>query len=356
MNARHGERGFVLVLVLAMLVVLSLLAATVAVVSGRLVEQSQQRARRMQDELDMASTRATVLYLLATQRVTMRGVTVDNLVSFGEDGIREIQSLTDLDSTLPIGNEIVPDGRIYRGIGNARFSLQDDNGLFGVNWAAPWMLERLLAQAGGSGREPAETLVNRLLDYQDEDDLYRLNSAEADGYRKAGLPPPTNLPLTTPMELTRVMGWREALAGLTPAEINDTITVDTVGTVNVNTAPPPVLRTLAGMDEEKAERAIAYRKLQPFLSDIAFNQLLGLPQSPDEPLTVYPAASGTLKLWPSQGGQVGLLHWKMTPIDERGGRPWREDYELIQSKGPNQDGPANPVYSRLFGKQVVPGQ
>ncbi|WP_233449420.1 hypothetical protein [Thermomonas carbonis] len=103
-----------LVLVLAMLVVLSLVAGTVAAITSRLVAQSQQRAQYMQDEVDIASTRATILYLMMSQRVTVRGITVDNLVSFGEDGVREIQSPADLDSSLPIGNEIVPDGRVYR--------------------------------------------------------------------------------------------------------------------------------------------------------------------------------------------------------------------------------------------------
>ena len=66
MNAPHRQRGFVLVLVLAMLVVLGLLAGTIAAVTARLLDQAQQRAQAMQDELDIASTRATALYLLST--------------------------------------------------------------------------------------------------------------------------------------------------------------------------------------------------------------------------------------------------------------------------------------------------
>ena len=76
-------RGFVLVLVLAMLVILGLLAGTIAAVTGRLAEQAQQRAQATRDAVDIASTRATVLYLLSTQRMTLGGHTVDNLVSLG---------------------------------------------------------------------------------------------------------------------------------------------------------------------------------------------------------------------------------------------------------------------------------
>lgn len=350
MNAR--ARGFVLVLVLAMLVILSLLAGGIAATTARLAEQSRQRAQRMQDDVDVASTRATVMYLLSTQRMTVGGLTVDRLVSFGSDGIREMQSDQDLESSLPIGNEIALDARIYRGIGEARFAVQDDYGLFGVNWNPPWMLQRLLDQGGGGKATPPQTLINRLLDYQDKDNLYRLNSAEADGYRRAGLRPPTNRPLATPMELMRVMGWPEALSFLSPAELTDTVSSEAVAVVNVNTAPPRVLRTIEGVDGDMAARVVAFRKTQPFLTEVAFFEFLGLGKSAEAPIAVYPAMSGTLKLWPSHGGQVGLVHWTLTPV-ENGGRPWREDYELIQSQANASDAVAYPVRSRLFAKPVA---
>lgn len=350
MNGR--ARGFVLVLVLAMLVILSLLAGGIAATTARLAQQSQQRAQRMQDEVDIASTRATVMYLLSTQRMTVGGLTVDRLVAFRGEGIREMQSDQDLESSLPIGNEIALDARIYRGLGEARFAMQDDYGLFGVNWNPPWMLQRLLDQGGGSKPTPPQTLINRLLDYQDADNLYRLNSAERDGYRRAGLRPPTNRPLATPMELMRVIGWQEALAFLSPAELTDTVSSEAVAVVNVNTAPPRVLRTIDGVDEDMAARVVAFRKTQPFLTEVAFFEFLGLPKSAEAPIAVYPAMSGTLKLWPSHGGQVGLVHWTLTPV-ENGGRPWREDYELIQSQANASDAVAYPVRSRLFAKPVA---
>jgi hypothetical protein len=306
----------------------------------------------MQDEVDIASTRATVMYLLSTQRMTVGGLTIDRLVTFPGEGVREMQSDQDLESSLPIGNEIVPDARPYRGIGQARFAIQDDYGLFGVNWNPPWMLQRLLDQGGGSKSAPPQTLINRLLDYQDADNLYRLNSAEADGYRRAGLRPPGNRPLATPMELMRVMGWPEALAFLSPAEINDTISSEAVAVVNVNTAPARVLRSIEGVDEDMAARVVAFRKTQPFLTEVAFFEFLGLRKSAEAPIAVYPAMSGTLKLWPSHGGQVGLVHWTLTPV-ENGGRPWREDYELIQSQAIASDAVAYPVRSRLFAKPVA---
>ena len=79
------------------------------------------------------------------------------------------------------------------------------------------------------------------MDYEDQDDLYRLNSMEREGYAKLGLPPPSNLPLVTPMELLRIPGWREALAGMSGRGINATITTEATTLINVNTAPAEVL-------------------------------------------------------------------------------------------------------------------
>jgi hypothetical protein len=150
----------------------------------------------------------------------------------------------------------------------------------------------------------------------------------------------------------RVMGWSEALAFLSPAEISDTISSEAVAVVNVNTAPARVLRTIEGVDEDMAARVVAFRKTQPFLTEVAFFEFLGLGKSAEAPIAVYPAMSGTLKLWPSHGGQVGLVHWTLTPV-ENGGRPWREDYELIQSQAIASDAVAYPVRSRLFAKPVA---
>ncbi len=350
---RARAQGFVLVLVLAMLVVLSLLAGSIAGVTARLRDQAQVRQTQLRDSIDIASTRATVLYLLNTQRMTLGGVTVDNRVSFGENGIRQIESEADLASWLPIGNEIAMDGRAYEGLRAIRFSLQDERGLFGVNWASPRALQRLLDQAKVPTKTPPQTLINRLFDYQDPDDLYRLNSMEADGYRSAGLPPPSNRKLATPMELMRVIGWSEALSFISPAEISDTISLENVTDINVNTAPERVLLTVFGLNPELVQRVLARRKVQPFITGTEFFRFVGVLMPADEFVGVYPAASGTLKLWSANGGQVGLMHWTLTPVED-GQPPWREDYELIQSQYRPEGDAVYKVASFLFPKPVAP--
>jgi type II secretory pathway component PulK len=352
MTRHRRAQGFVLVLVLAMLVVLSLLAGSIAGITARLRDQAQIRQQHLRDSIDIASTRATIMYLLNTQRMTTAGVTVDRNVSFGEGGVRPIQSMDDLLSSFPVGNEIAMDGRTYQGLRAVRFALQDDRGLFGVNWSPPQALQRLLSQARVPTRMPAQTLLNRLLDYQDPDDLYRLDSMEAEGYRSVGLQPPSNHPLATPMELMRVAGWREALGFLPAPLLNDTISLENTSVINVNTAPGRVLMTMEGMDAELVARILARRQVQPFMTDTAFFEFLGMQTSADRGIAVYPAPSGTLKLWSANGGQVGLVHWTLTPLED-GQPPWREDYELIQSQYRPEGDAVYPVASRLFPKPVA---
>lgn len=352
--SKATHRGFVLVLVLAMLVILSVLAGTVAAVTGRLREQAFVRQRQMQDELDMAGTRATLLYLLSTQPMTYGGLTVDTRVAQARQQIEAVGGLFEFDA-LPIGNEIAMDSRAYRGIGEVSFALQDDRGLFAVNLQPQRALEKFLAQSQKPSTVPAEVLLNRLMDYQDEDDLYRLDSMERDGYRRLGLPPPTNQPLATPMELRRIPGWTEALAFLGPTGMIRNVTSTYSGIVNVNTAPMQVLLTIRGLDRPMAERVVARRKVQPFLTEHGFFEFAGLPIDPEGGVSLYHADTGTLELWPSRGGQARLMHWTLTPWDE-GGRPWREDYELIQPQDRPGDGPVLATASRLLAKPVVAPQ
>lgn len=344
-----GQGGFVLVAVLAMLVVLALLAGAVALVTQRLRDDQVERQRLLQDEIAMAGTRATLLYLLSSQRVTFGGLTVDDQVVYTEDQQREADEGTRQIGIMAVGTEISLDGRAHRGLSDLRFSMQDDRGLLGVNWVAPVILERWLGAVGGDpSTRPVGTLSNLLLDYQDADDLYRINSVEAAGYASAGLPPPSNQTIATPLELRRVVGWRDALAGVPDTTLVDTLTVARSPTINVNTAPVEVLASLPGLDRTIAERVVAARELQPFSLRGAFRDFTGGLAGGDESVSLYPSTSGTLKLWSPRGGAVQVLHWTMTPLDD-GGRPWREDYEFtLPQDGRLDAGPPRTVASPLF--------
>ena len=326
-DASRAQSGFVLIAVLAVLVILSILGATVGAITRRLRDQQLERQRQLSAEIAMANTRATVMYLLTSQRMTLGGLTVDDRVVLTEDEQVAQRAGEKQLSLMPVGNELALDGTVYHGLEGARFALQDDGGLLAVNWSPPALLENYLATGGKRG-QPIATLISLAQDYQDPDDLYRLNSAERQRYEREGRPPPTNRTLLTPMELRRVIGWDEALAAITDVELNDSMSVFRAPLININTAPARVLRTLPGVDQAMAERVVAVRSISPFLSRRAFYQLLGGVPVDEDLLSLYPSESGTLKLWAATGGTVRILHWTLTPWAD-GDKPWREDYEFI---------------------------
>ncbi len=351
MNRRRAQAGFVLVATLGMLVVLSILAGTVAAITQRLRDDELERQRQLEDRIAMASTRATVFYLLATQRVTLGGLTVDDRVVLSLDQEYDERATgNEQIGIMPVGNEVRLDGTVYEGLPGVHFSLQDDRGLIGINWAGDAIREAWLRQVvvGGQLGMPMTTLSNLLLDYQDPDSLYRLNSAEADAYAAAGMPPPSNRALATPLELRRVMGWREVLGATSDMQLVDAVTVVRSPTLNVNTAPVPVLASLPGVGKAMAERAVAARAVRPFALRSEFYGLLGAVPIGEDSVALYPSASGTLKLWPGRGGQVEVLHWTLTPLDS-GGSPWREDYEFSLPQDRELAGRvARPVSAEVF--------
>lgn len=321
-----GAGGFVLVLVLVMLVVLSILATTIATFAAAARDAQLQRERESVAALHMESTRSTVLYLLLTQRMTFAGLTVDEARVLSEDEQVASGGGEEPFSLMPVSNEIALDGRAYRGFGDAIFSLQDDAGRVSLNWAPSIVLERFL-QRGGVSRLPFGTLRNRLLDYQDADDLARLNSLEREGYAAAGKPPPSNRALLTPLELRRIPGWQETVEHMDDAELLGHFSLRRQVVVNVNTAPAEILRALPGVDSAAAGRVVDLRRSQPFLSVRAFQEVTGSAMADENYVGLYPVPAGTLTVWVPGSGPARMIHWALTPRDD-GGRPWRENYEF----------------------------
>lgn len=345
MPRRRDEGGFVLVAVLALLVVLSLLAGAVALASQRAVAEIRQEQDAFQAQLDMASTRDTVLFLAATQRMTLGGLTVDESAASGPavPVDEDLEGLT----VMPVGNEIRLDGTPYAGVGHALFAVQDGRGLFHPNWAGPILRSSFYSRLGAPLEEWARLDAKRL-DYQDPDSLHRLGGAEEREYRAAGLPPPSNHPLVSPLEFRRMLGWQELLSGMSDEELAGMLGVERSVVLNVNTAPAAVLALLPGVDRTMAERVVALRRQAPFTSLAQVRQLMPISLGEEEAVTLFSNTAGNLILWDSRRGARQLVHWTLTPFDEHG-RPWRIDYEVILPRGKQPDpGMAKPPATPLF--------
>jgi type II secretory pathway pseudopilin PulG len=323
------ERGFVLVAVLVALVVITLLASAVAVVSERAVAEAQADADAFNGEVAETGTRDTLLYLLSTQRQTFGGLTIDTQVVLSAGQATAAQSTDEFGaplSRLPIGNEIRLDDTPYLGLGDTRFALQDDAGLYSPNWTFPLYRTGFFTLLKVPP-EQWDALDAKRLDYQDPDSLYRLGGAEAGQYRDSHLPPPTNRTLATPLQLRRVLGWGKALEGRDDAGVMALVTASRSVMINVNTAPAQVLQTLPGVDASAAARIVALRQKTPYMLTWQFLHDFNLPMDELQPIGLSAVGYGTLALWHNAGGPLRLVHWTLTPIDE-GGRPWRLDYEI----------------------------
>lgn len=314
--------GFVLVMVLALLVILSLLAAAVAASGRRAVTEVQADLDRFEGELDQASTRETLLFMLATQRMNLAGLSLDEELATRFVDLDAGEELT----ISPGGSSLRMDGTPYQGLGHAMFAIQDDRGLLGINWTSEVMRAAWLKSLGVPADQVADLEAKRL-DYQDADSMHRLNGAEAEHYESSGLPPPANRTLSTPLELRRILGWREALAGTGNDSLLGMLTVSRGADININSAPASVLALLPGMTLVDAQRMVDLRQRVPFTSTWQAQQSFPLPPFMDEMLALFPKGSGNLILWDRRFGARKLVHWTLTSSSVSG-TPWRIDYEV----------------------------
>lgn len=347
----YPDRGFVLIAVLVLLVVLSLLAGTVALVAERAVAEARQDIEAFEGELDMLGTRDTLLFMLATQRMTLAGLTVDEQVNAAVVPVDEdFEGL----AVLPVGNEIRLDGLPYAGLGQAHFSLQDGRGLLNPNFAPPAMRIAFFQSLGADVVHQGD-LEARRLDYQDPDELTRLGGAEAPQYREAGMPPPTNRAIATPLEFRRILGWGELLAPYEDEYLLRMLTADRTFVLNVNSAPTEVLALFPGVDTDTARRIETLRRATPFTSMAQVRQFLPLAGDDGDSLTLFSGTAGNLVVWDGRSGPRRLFHWTLTPYHD-GGRPWRIDYEVTLPRGntPDQGVVASPA-SSLFSAEGPTG-
>jgi hypothetical protein len=327
---KFGE-GFILVTTIWILAIITVAAGFFALWTQRSLSIAQSMQEDIQGEIDLYSTQADVLYLLATQRFTIGGLTVplpkkeEESASLTEAIMKK--ALTDYSSDPAKGTEIVQDDRPYFGHGKAYFAMQDAGGLINLNFESDEVISRLLGTLGVKV-ELRDSLVAKLRDYTDVDDLKHLNGAESYEYRQFHLPPPSNRLLSNPLECKRILGWsdqpglweEDALAQLTntllPAH------------PNFNTAPAKVLQAAYNMDTNGAERIIKLRQSMLFYDLDTVSQVAGVNINL-EPIDAnfFPGSVLRLTLWYEGGRRMRQIHLLMNPRGF-GMKPWLIDYSL----------------------------
>ena len=179
-GAPRRHSGFVLVATLWTLAAMAVLAAYIDGVASADIERAAAAKAALEQELTRRSTEATLAYLLATGRMNHRGLMLEPEQTFSDaEGNRGP------DRSVGV---IAVTGETYAGLGDARFSIQDENGLVSVNFPRSANFAAALSYVGVPSAD-IDRIVPRVEDYVDMDDDLSLSGAERFDYgRRPPLP------------------------------------------------------------------------------------------------------------------------------------------------------------------------
>lgn len=228
------QRGYVLVLTIAALALLGLAGAFISQRITTALQLANAEQAFANEERISRDTLAQLMFLLATAPRTSNGI--------GN-----------------VTNSIKLDGRWYELENNMVVSLQDARGL--VNFkTAPDSWKKNLLFSYGISTERITALLDTLADYEDTDNLKRLQGAEYSDYKNTNLPPPRNHQIISVHELLRIYGWQNEtkLWGADGILFHSTFALGTG--VNPSTATWRTLVAAFGMTEQAAKSIVEERK------------------------------------------------------------------------------------------------
>ncbi len=198
------SRGAVLIAVLIISVVLVVLMGVTSKLMDSRLQLALHSKQMYRDKTAVYAKANELSYLLATQRLTVAGVS---------QGIAK-QSLERNDDGLflnPIaGDEIRTDGYQYNDDTGMKYSIQNENGLIPINSSGQYWLKRWLKAQGYNMAEQAK-FADILADYADADDWRRPGGAEKSEYNAKKLSEPANFLLQNCSELQQLLLWQELL-------------------------------------------------------------------------------------------------------------------------------------------------
>ncbi|MDR7088704.1 type II secretion system protein GspK [Cellvibrio fibrivorans] len=313
-----SQQGFILAAVLwALVCMLVAVGFFHAVVERKLAIGLEARAQ-ISNRLDLHSTEQTMLYLLATSRFTLAGMSFSPLT---QEQLRSDETAF----LLPVGDELRLDGVQYKGLGGTYFSLQDNAGLLSLNSLDEAHLERFLKHQGATNTERARLMAAKA-DYIDVDDQERLSGAESSQYRARQMQIPPNDFLRTPAELVRIMGWREQMTNFSLSRYDDVFNARRFSLTNINAMPEYLMVKYLGLTESAASLLYSERQSNPVRTLSDFMLRTNYQTRIDEDTFGYfPSQEISLRFWSEGGGQARLISLQLTPNGLLG--PWLVDYE-----------------------------
>lgn len=308
------QKGFALIAVLGLLMILSLVATFIANYAEQRLEQAQQLRERLQSQLDSDANIATLLHIIATRPLVLNAYLLQPPATIEAD----------LDISQLVRLRL--DGQRYQGVGQSTFSLQDEGSLLSLIEPDRERWSNLFRQQGLQPQE-AERFLDQLQDYTDQDDLRRLNGASSSDYRSQGLAPPPQRLMISPGQIFNLL---EA-AKLEP-QLRTMLALATARSGqlhNLNTMPKDILQSIPGIDAALAQGLIDARQKKPFNDLADANARIGR-IIPLDPLAIPSLASAfvRIRIWPSALScrQSIWLGISSTPGSRQ--TPWDIDYSF----------------------------
>lgn len=335
------QQGFILAATLWTLAIMFIVVGIFHSYVQQKLQVGIQAKANLQQRLERHSTEQTLLYFLASSRMTRAGMTFTQQPDeafINEDGLL----ISDA-----VGDELTLDSAIYRGIGETRFAVQELSGLVAINALNSLDLAAIINKYDPNPVVRTQ-LISRLQDYIDANDRVSLSGAEQDDYTRQQLPLPTNDYLRSEAELFRVMGWGEWLDNHPEVEWQTWFSARKDSVMNLNTMPKTLLMQYLGLSEELADQLVRERKTNPFRSVEDFTLRTTLPiDLGEDKYRFFPSSELRISLWNKGGGQAQVISLQLTPNGLYG--PWLVNYEYSVHRGNDNNEPLAIQQTTLFG-------
>ena len=325
--------GFVLVTTIWALAGLALLASYIDDVTAADVEAARLARQSVEGELLRRSTEATVLYLLATNRMDHRGILLEAKQRFVDEP----------DLVLPAGDagKLTFSGETYAAFEGARFAIQEEGGLASVN--APESRPFAVAlRYAGVDRAAAERIARRVADYIDTDHTLSLSGAERHDYIRRGRTPPPNWLMISPVELKKVLDVEAEIDAEAWRRLRPLLTSRLMSGYNFNTMPVEALAVNLGVPASVLDALLEARERQPISSLESLAKLTGKRLNIDPLLvSVYPSNNLRIATWREGSARRTVLGITLTPASRTA--PWRTEYRYSEPLDDDSGIPKRPA-------------
>lgn len=305
---RDNNRGFVLVSVLWVLVIMVLAATAFSVWVDSVREHASNRQKQVETYRASVDSLHKVVYTYMTGFKNSQGVAWPG-ESGGPQPTISFDSLDDFMGGAAPKVSASPAGFLHLDgavldLGNGmRVMVQDRAGLIGLSFLSDMRIFNAISSRNG-GSVSAERLRDTLRDYQDPDGIRQLQGAEQRDYEQQGMAIPANGYLRSPLQLRSVMGWNSILAGYEDAWILRVFKAEGAGVINANTAAPQALE-LVVKDPELIPQIITRREQERFDGVSKLARYAGID---DEILLSILPASGIRFWWWHEGGATAHVY------------------------------------------------